>query len=217
VARAIGEHVEADEPIGWVAADEGHAVSAGQAADLAATLVVTAARELDHDPALGIRILVDVANRAASSNVDDPYTACQALWQLRSVLHYQGQLPAGDLNVVDPDGSLRVSVMAVKLRELLSIAVDGPLRRSNDPDVVEAMLEIGVEVAMVATDEEDRAAVRLFLDRMLSAAARHADLPRPCFERLRAQASQMRQTLRNGYPGPGPAPEPGHDAPGIPG
>jgi uncharacterized membrane protein len=202
VDRSVGEHIEADETIGWAAADDGRPVGPDEVAALTSALVIAAARELEDDISLGIRILVDVANRAASENISDPYTACQALLQLRTVLHSLGRLPVGDLNVVDEDGSPRVQVAAVRLRELLSITVDGPLRDSDDPDVIEALLEIGIELATVAAQEDDRATVRQFLDRVLDDAARHADVPRANLQRFRRQADQVRLWLQSGPPGP---------------
>ena len=68
---------------------------------LTAPLEVSPVREPDNDPALGVRIITDVANRSLSSSANDPYTARQALNQVRSVLQRIGPLLFGDWNVVD--------------------------------------------------------------------------------------------------------------------
>ena len=197
ICRAIGEYVDQDDVIGWVASDDGRPVGAETtlARDLARTLVIHPVRELDYDPSLGIRIIADVANRALSSSTNDPYTARQALNQLRSVLRHVGQLPLGDWNVVDDDKSVRVSVMATHLRDLLSIAVSGPLRYgAKDPEVLEGLLEIVLEAGWLAVHPEDRLAARNLLER-IEDLAENSELDPERLERLRADAEPVRRSL----------------------
>jgi len=196
ISRAIGEYVDEDEVIGWVAADDGRGVDPRLAQKFARTLVISAVRELDYDPLLGIRIIVDVANRSLSSSLNDPYTARQALNQLRSVLRHVGRLPLGDWNVIDDeDGSVRVSVTSTHLRELLAVAVSGPLHYGAEhPDVLEGLLEIVLEVGWVARDPEDRAAARTLLDRIENL-AEQCDLDPERLERLRSESAPVRRSL----------------------
>ena len=197
ISHGIGEYVDSGDVIGWMASDDGGAVGKGTrlATDLALTLVIHPVRDLDYDPALGIRIIADVANRSLSSSTNDPYTARQALNQLRSVLRHVGRLPLGDWNVVDEDGAVRVSVVATHLRDLLSIAVSGPLRYgADDPDVIEGLLEIVLEAGWIARDPEDRRVARNLLER-IDALAESSKLDPERLERLRSDAKPVRQSL----------------------
>jgi uncharacterized membrane protein len=201
--RAIGDYVDQGEIVGWVARDSERDVDRALLDRLASSLVVTAARERDYDPALGMRILVDVAARALSSSVNDPYTARQALAQLRSILRQLVVLPLGDWNLVDSDGTVRVSVRALRFREYLSLAVDGPLRcGAHDPETLEGILEIALEVGLVAREAEDRAAGVALLDRVIDDAAQYGGLDRSRLQRLRAEADLVRAALEMNGPRP---------------
>jgi uncharacterized membrane protein len=195
IDHAIGDYVGEGEVVGWVASDHGTRVPDGAVNDLASTLAINAVREIDYDPALGVRVIVDIANRSLSSSQNDPYTARQALNQLRSVLRHVGRLPLGDWHVEGRDGSVRVSVMGTRLRDLLSMAVTGPLYFGADhPDVLEGLLELVHEVGWVAQDPEDRAAVRGYLEHIEGLAER-GGVDRERLARLRAEAEPVRRTL----------------------
>jgi uncharacterized membrane protein len=195
ISRGIGDYVDQGDVIGWVASDRGNPVSTRVSHDLAANLVISPVRELDYDPALGIRIIVDVANRALGSSANDPYTARQALNQLRSVLRHVGRLPLGDWNVVEADGRPRVSVTATHLRDLLSIAVNSPLHYgATDPDVLEGLIEIVLEAGWIARDPEDRAVARTLLER-IDQMAEESEMEPGRLDRIRAEALPVRRAL----------------------
>jgi uncharacterized membrane protein len=194
IDRAVGDYMDEGEVIGWVAADGGGAVDPRVGSAITRTLVVTPARELDLDPVLGMRILVDVANRALSSSTNDPYTAKQALQQLRSVLRELARRPLGDCNVIEEDGQVRLSLMGTPLREYLRLAVDGPLRYSGgEPDVLEAVLEVALEVGRASHTPEDCAAVRELVDRVIEDATKRCD--RGSLRTLCAEADALRADL----------------------
>ncbi|MFP2924356.1 DUF2254 domain-containing protein [Pyxidicoccus sp. 3LG] len=199
VCIIVGEYVDKDDVVGWVAAEGGGPVDSRALRSLADALVITAAREPGCDPALGIRILVDVANRALSSSSNDPYTARQALQQVRSVMRRLARLPLGDWNVVDPDGRARVSVAATRLRDFLFLAVDGPLHYGmGDPEVLEEVLQIALTVGLAARDPEDRAAAHALLARVLAVADSHGAQERDRFRRLLTEAERVRATFQGG-------------------
>jgi uncharacterized membrane protein len=204
VSRAIGDYVDEGDVIGWAASDTGGPVSTNVARVLTSTLFISPEREIEYDPGLGIRVIVDIANRSLSSSANDPYTARQALNQLRSVLRRVGQLPLGDWNVVDRDGKARVSVASTRLRDLLSLSVGGPLYYGSDhPDVLEGLLEIVHEVGWIARDPEDRAAAQKHLER-LDPLADQSDLDPDRLARLRSEAEPVRRGLAaEDHPPPG--------------
>ncbi|QSQ26683.1 DUF2254 domain-containing protein [Pyxidicoccus parkwayensis] len=203
----VGDHMDRGESVGWVAADDGGRVDARVLRGLAAALEISPAREPGSDPVFGLRILVDVANRALSSSSNDAYTARQALQQMRSVLRRLAALPSGDWNVVDADGRGRVSVMALRLRDLLLLAVDGPLLHGmGNPDVLEEVLRIALTVHQAARTGEDRDAAQALLERVLADASAHGGLGRERYQRLLIDAERVRVSFGGGdvlpYDGP---------------
>jgi uncharacterized membrane protein len=168
---------------------------------LAGRLLIAPVREADLDPVYGIRILSDVAARSLSSTDNDPYTARQALHQLKSILRRLARTALGDWNVVDRDGKVRVSVMAAELRELISIGIEAPLRYgAGDPEVLDGVLEIALEVGLVAPDAATRAAAYHLIDRVLQDATEYGDLRDGRLRRLLAEADLVRASLQDDSP-----------------
>ncbi|NOK33266.1 DUF2254 domain-containing protein [Corallococcus exercitus] len=195
IGITLGEYIDQEAVVGWVVADRGGPVAASVLHALAGTLIITSARDPDCDPSFGLRTLVDVANRALSSSSNDAYTARQALHQIRSVMRRLAALPQGDWNVIDPDGSARVSVVALRLRDYLFLAVDGPLHYAGgDPEVLEEVLQIALTVGLVARDAEDRAAAHALLARVLAEVQGSPEPDR--FHRLLTQAERVRASFQ---------------------
>jgi len=203
ISRSIGDHLDVGEVIGWARPDAGGTVDPRLVRRLAACVTLAPARTVDLDPAYGIRILSDVAARALSSSYHDSYTARQALHQIRSVLRRLARTSLGDWSVVDPDGRMRVSVMATELREFLSVAVEAPLRYgAGDPDVLDGILEIALEVGLVAPDAATRAAAYHLIDRVLEDAMEYGKLRDGRLKRLLAEADLVRASLQDDSPRP---------------
>ncbi|HEY7374460.1 MAG TPA: DUF2254 family protein [Polyangia bacterium] len=201
ISRNIGDHLDAGEVIGWARPDDGATISPRLARRLAARVLIAPVRAVDLDPAYGIRILAEVASAALSVASNDSYTARQALHQIRSVLRRLARTPLGDWNVVDGDGRVRVSVMASELRELLSVAVEAPLRHgAGNPEVLDGILEIALEVGLVAPDAAARATAYHLIDRVLEDAMEYGDLRDGRLKRLLAEADLVRASLRDDCP-----------------
>ena len=90
ICQAIGAYVNEGEVIGWASSDDGRPLDVRLLRMLTAPLEVSPVREPDYDPALGVRIITDVANRSLSSSANNPYTARQALNQVRLGLQHIG-------------------------------------------------------------------------------------------------------------------------------
>lgn len=80
-------------------------------------------RRLDHDPAYGLRLLVDVAIRALSPAVNDPTTAVQALDQIESALLRVANRRLGPTTVHDRDHTARLTVPRPGWPALLDLAL----------------------------------------------------------------------------------------------
>jgi len=201
IVRTVGDYFDEGEVVGWIGRDGGGAVGERVARRLAATLLIAPAREADVDPAYGIRILAEVASRAQSCASYDAYTARQALQQIRSILRLLARQPLGDWNVADPDGSIRVSVMATQLREVVSIAVDAPLRYgAGEPEVLDGILEIALEVGLLAPSAEVQTIAHQLINRVLEDAMEYGNLRNGRLRRLLAEAELVRASLKEDCP-----------------
>jgi uncharacterized membrane protein len=201
ISRTVGDHLDDGELFGWARPDAGGRISPRLTRRLAGRLLIAPVREADLDPAYGIRILSDVAARALSATDNDPYTARQALHQLKSILRRLAGAPLGDWNVVDRDGKVRVSVMAAELRELISIGVEAPLRYgAGDPEVLDGVLEIALEVGLVGPETAARAAAYHLIDRVLEDAMEYGNLRNGRLKRLLAEADLVRASLQDDCP-----------------
>lgn len=202
ISRAMGEYVDKDEILGWAAPERARGLVDSRAVRmLAARIRIAKNRELDFDPIYGVRILADVATRSLGEFLSDPYTAQQALQQLRSVLRHVMKQPLGDHNVLDDDGGVRVSVNSADLREFISVGVEAPLRiGAGEPEVLDAVLEIAQEVGLLARDAETRDLAHALVERVVQDATEYGHLDRSRRARLLAEAELVHQTLHRDAP-----------------
>src|SRR5215813_695172 len=156
----VGEHVVAGTTLAWIWA----ASPSDPAPDprafapaLDAGVRIGFERTLEQDAALGIRQLVDVACKALSPAVNDPYTAVQAVDHLSVIFCALAQRPLG--NHVARDGSGAVIVPGRRFPEYLA-TMCGLIRRygSREPTVAYALLRLLGNCAAVAGDDPQRRA-----------------------------------------------------------
>ncbi|MBA3527966.1 MAG: DUF2254 domain-containing protein, partial [Propionibacteriaceae bacterium] len=100
-------------------------------------------RTLEQDAAFGIRQLVDVACKALSPAVNDPYTAIQAVDHLSVIFSALAERPLGAAIIRDAQGRAVVIVPARGFGDYLS-TMCGLIRRygSREPTVSLALLRL---------------------------------------------------------------------------
>jgi len=104
----VGEHVVAGTVLGWawtVTADLPAVDPADARSELDQAVRIGFERTLEQDAALGIRQLVDMACKALSPAVNDPYTAVQAVDHLSVIFCALAVRPLGDWVTADPGGA----------------------------------------------------------------------------------------------------------------
>jgi uncharacterized membrane protein len=184
VARQVGDHVVAGTPIAW-AWDR----TAGQPPPGAGTLreavdeavQVGFERTMVQDVGFGIRRLVDIANKALSPAVNDPYTGVQAVHHLSVLLCSLARLRLGDWIVRDDQGELRVAVPRPKFPDYLRLGT-AQIRRfgAAEPAVTRALIVLLRDVGTSSATEDRRHAcvrhIRLVLDDARRATAQPADV-----------------------------------------
>jgi uncharacterized membrane protein len=172
VCVGVGEELRRDMVLFAVRgrdADEDHR-------DLVRTIEGGPDRTFDQDPLFAFRLLVDIALRALSAAVNDPFTAVQAMGGIHQLLH---DLMSRDLHigyVRDPDNALRVVLkvpywadyVAAGVDELVPYLRPNPLALHKLQDVVDTLLaeappdrRAGLEarrqlIAAVSSTEQER-------------------------------------------------------------
>ena len=104
----VGEHVVAGTTLAWVwtvTADLPAVDPAVARSELDRAVRIGFERTLEQDAALGIRQLVDMACKALSPAVNDPYTAVQAVDHLSVIFCALAVRPLGDWVTADPGGA----------------------------------------------------------------------------------------------------------------
>ena len=184
LAKQVGDHVVAGTPVAWA-----WRRSAGQpppGANLLRGPVGDAVqigfeRTMVQDVAFGLRRLVDIANKALSPAINDPYTGVQAVHHLSVLLCELARLRLGDWKVRDPAGELRVAVPRPKFVDYLRLGT-AQIRRfgAAEPALTRALIVLLRDVGTSAATEERRHAcarhIRLVLDDARRATAQPADV-----------------------------------------
>jgi uncharacterized membrane protein len=156
----VGEHVAAGTTLAWI----WRASPADPAPDpqafarvLDSGVRIGFERTLEQDAAFGIRQLVDVACKALSPAVNDPYTAVQAVDHLSVIFCALARRPLG--THVARDGQGVVIVPARRFGDYLAVMC-GLIRRygASEPTVSNALLRLLGNCAAVCWDDPARRA-----------------------------------------------------------
>jgi uncharacterized membrane protein len=141
----VGEHIVAGTVLGWAWGRP--EVPIPDAPRLQAMLNqavrIGFERTLEQDPALGIRQLVDVACKALSPAVNDPYTAVQAVDHLSVIFCAMAVRPLGDTITADPGSPALLIVPGRRFGDYLS-TMCGLIRRYGcaEPTLCIALLRL---------------------------------------------------------------------------
>ncbi|MGT2461448.1 DUF2254 domain-containing protein [Sinomonas atrocyanea] len=176
IVPIVGRHVVAGTPLAWVwdTNDDGGgapSLAPRSLAELRKVILQTVRigyeRTLEQDVAFGIRQLADIASKALSPAVNDPYTANQAVDHLASVLAALTVRQHGPQALKDRHGVVRLHVPARGFDYLLELAL-GQVRRygANEPRVVRALLRVCRDLGGFG-DEAHRAVVRRYVETLL--------------------------------------------------
>jgi uncharacterized membrane protein len=172
--RMVGEYIVERAPLLWVwqAAD-------GQAARdlepvralLRGAVRIGFERTAEQDVAFGVRQLADIAVKALSPAINDPYTAIQSLEHLGVVLASLARRQLGSQFVFDASGALRVVLPGRNFAYYLDLAV-GQIRRYGcaEPRVDRALLRVLENTGACCGGANDRALVATQVQLVLEAA-----------------------------------------------
>jgi uncharacterized membrane protein len=148
---------------------------------VAATVQVGFERTMVQDVGFGIRRLVDIASKALSPAINDPYTGVQAVQHLSVLLCGLARLRLGDWTVRDTQGELRVAVPRPTFPDYLRLGT-AQIRRygAAEPAVTRALIVLLRDAGTSSATEDRRHAcvrhIRLVLDDARRATAQPADV-----------------------------------------
>jgi uncharacterized membrane protein len=181
LARGVGDHVVAGTPIAWAwprVPDQPPPTPALLAEAVADAVQVGFERTMVQDVLFGLRRLVDIANRALSPAVNDPYTAIQAVHHLSVLLCLLVRRRLGDWLCRDRQGALRVAVPLPDFAEYLRRST-AQIRRfgAAEPAVTRALIQLLHDVGTSTASDERRAACAHHLWLVLEDAKRETAQP----------------------------------------
>jgi uncharacterized membrane protein len=168
---------------------------------LRASLLIGPERTLQMDVGFGMRQLVDIALKALSPAVNDPYTGVMVIDRLTTLLCALSRHELGDLLRQDRHGVVRFAQPQPRFDDYLNLSCD-QIRRygAGEPQVLRSLLRMLRRLAQTTDDPGRRAEI-----------GRHARLVLADGERCIGQPEDV-EGLRRSYariPGVGPAPDVG--------
>lgn len=162
LTTGVGQHIAAGSPVALVwtpsPGDPPPDVTAFRRA-FDADVGIGFERTRQQDSAYGIRQLVDVAVKALSPAVNDPYTAVQAIHHMTVIFGEMASKPLGPRVARDPDGPAVVVVPSRVFGQYLA-KMCGLVRRygSAEPNVMTALLRLMDHCARIARADAARLA-----------------------------------------------------------
>ena len=186
IAPLVGDHVVAGRPIAhaWRTSLEQPPPDPAALADaLQDAVQIGYQRTLQQDVRFGMRQLVDIALRALSPAVNDPYTAIQAIHRLTVLLCALAPLPLGDYQVNGSKNTARVIVHAPAFADYAELACSLIRRYGAAEPTVSAALLTMLQDAQVLITDPDR----------LQVLVREAQLVLSDAEQLTRQPADLRQ------------------------
>ncbi|MGQ1840122.1 DUF2254 domain-containing protein [Kocuria turfanensis] len=157
-----GDHVTEGTPLGSAWTDDGAPAATANVLDEAVAQAVEVGfeRTLEHDAALGLRQLTDIAVKAISPSVNDPITAAHAIGYCTDLLARLQHRKLGPQQHVDAAGTVRLVTPDRDHRYYLDL-VCAPIRRfgAGEPLVLTALLRMLRACAATTRDDAQRAQI----------------------------------------------------------
>ncbi len=195
IAYRVGDHVVAGTPLAWAWRDGAGAVDVhGVAGAAHESIRIGFERTLEQDAAFGIRQLVDIASKALSPAVNDPYTAVQAIDHISVIMASVARREHGPALHTAGDATT-VTVPGYSFADYLDLAC-AQIRRygASEPTVARSLIRMLSSTARVTDEPSRHTAIRCQLDLIVADAEREvrqaADLVV-----LRTEAGALRSWL----------------------
>lgn len=175
IVPMLGDHVIKGAPLAWiwpVTHHPQHPVADAVVQAVHSAVRIGFERTSEHDVAFGVRQLADVAVKALSPGINDPYTAIQAIDHISVLLAALAAHPLGAVGYHDANGAVRLIVPGRDLDYYVELAV-GQVRRFGgaEPRVARAVLRVLTETVRFCRDDDGRSVIARQIDLVVEAAA----------------------------------------------
>ena len=205
-----GQHVNRGTLVAavWQRTPAGQPRSPALAEALQGAVRIGFERTLEQDVRFGIRQLVDIACKALSPAINDPYTAVQATDRLSVVLVDLAHRETGDRLVYDDEGSLLVAATLPAFDTYLDLAC-GQIRRYGcaEPIVAASLVRLLTDTGNATVSARRRRQVARQV-RILSEDVERAPRLPVDFATVRTVAAEAAECFEQGCATPGPADRP---------
>jgi uncharacterized membrane protein len=163
VSTMVGEYVVEGAPLLWLSPPSSEAPAPDPAmfrAVLPTAVRLGFERTAEQDVAFGVRQLADIAVKALSPAINDPYTAIQSLEHLGVLLAALVGRRLGHQRLYDDSGALRIIAHGRDLSYYVDLAT-GQIRRYGcaEPRVDRALLRVLATTGRFCDDPDDRALI----------------------------------------------------------
>ncbi|MCJ0980493.1 DUF2254 domain-containing protein [Rhodococcus sp. ARC_M12] len=200
IHRAPGEHVVAGEPLADILADRSADISEDAVDRIRGSFAIGTSRTPRHDIAFAVEQMTEMAVRALSTGVNDPYTARNAIDDLSVGLVAVVQRPRPHRARCDADGTVRVIVRRVAVPPLIDHALDAVrIYGTGSPMVVQAGIRLAERVGRAARTTENVDAVLTQLT-LLDSALATGDTDSVRTAEAREQISRARAAITDRVP-----------------
>ncbi|HYE61527.1 MAG TPA: DUF2254 domain-containing protein [Phycisphaerales bacterium] len=206
----VGRYVIKGQPCASVWPAE--RVTESVAAQIAQAYALSVRRTPAQDPEFAVRQLVEIAARALSPALNDPFTAVACVEHLTAAVVKMAQRKIPSPFRADEKGVVRVIAPHPTFGELLHLGFE-PIRQygAAHPLVINRVLDALATIAGALTRREDRPVVLEELGRVDSSIQRHL-AEDPQFGHLRTRVAKIAQALRTGDESPETSSGVGRDA-----
>lgn len=197
----VGNHALEGMPVGCVEAEDPNESISDQALrQVSESMGLSELRNPSLDPGLGLRLLVDIAVKALSSSLNDPYTAGKAVDHIATLLKGLVDQDLGPRVLLDCEGIPRVQMCGRRLRDYLALCCDQIARYgANEPLIVLRLLKMARDLGSAARTDADRNGAVAVLDATMAEVERM--MPDPEWRaKLQILAEEAKEVVADGSP-----------------
>lgn len=209
VDTEIGDHAVRGAPIGWIESETSDAdVPEAVLGQISESMGINGWRNPKVDTGLGIRVLVDIAIKALSPSINDPYTAVKSIDHLARVLAFLAGQQLGDITLSDRQGHPRLQLRSPTFKDYLLLSTDQITRYgSKEPSVIQRLIKMICDIGLVLKSTADKAEALYVMRNIMTEAEKSINDPE-WLAALRKQAKETEETIISG-PTPGFTPPDG--------
>lgn len=203
----VGNHAVKGQPVGWVQpSNPDEPVPESVLLQVSESMGLNQLRNPSLDPGLGLRLLVDIAVKALSPSVNDPYTAAKSIDHIGVTLTGLVDQDLGERTLLDQESSPRVQLCGRTLADYLALATDQIARYgSHEPIIVLRLIKLARDVGGAARSDSDRTGAIRVIDQTMAEIEREMHDP-DWLDKLRDLSADTKRSIADGVMSQSPWP-----------